>query len=431
MREKSRLSSPVRAALGGRPSLEKSYLEMFWATDSWINEMREMRSLLRCLLAAVLLCLLMPRLNYSDSSPGQPDAARGWREATTGYEFSFPGDHYSHPDTKIEWWYYTGNLESKTGRRFGYQLTFFRVGVVRDVANASRWALRDLYLAHFAITDIDRQTFRSFERVNRAGIGWAGADIESRVSNGDRNSDSPINVWNEDWAAAIRTGRQTLFAKEEDCDINLTLAPLKSEVIHGIDGISQKGPSAGNASHYYSLSRLDTSGQIVVGGESFEVTGLSWMDHEFGTSFLDDEQIGWNWFSLQLEDGRDLMLFEIRRQDGSVDSRSSGTLIESDGAPIHLGHEEFSLLPLQKWRSAASGATYPIGWAVEVPRFGLHLDVTATVEDQELRTPESTGVTYWEGSVTTQGKLGDKKVRGRGYLEMTGYTDQGIGEVLR
>jgi len=222
-----------------------------------------------------------------------------------------------------------------------------------------------------------------------------------------------------------------LFANEEDCEINLTLAPLKSEVIHGIDGISQKGPSTGNASHYYSLCRLDTSGQIVVGGESFEVTGLSWMDHEFGTSFLDDEQIGWDWFSIQLEDGRDLMLFEIRRKDGSVDPRSSGTLIESDGAPIHLGHEEFSLLPLQKWQSSASGATYPIGWAVEVPRFGLHLDVTAAVEDQELRTPESTGVTYWEGSVTTEGRFGDKKVRGRGYLEMTGYADQGIGELLR
>jgi len=386
-----------------------------------------MRLLAKYALSAGILCLTLSGSNRSRSSPLGPDSSPTWREAATGYDFSFPRDHAAHPDYRVEWWYYTGNLETKTGRRFGFQLTFFRVGVVLEPANASRWSLRDLYMAHFAISDIERQSFRSFERINRAGIGWAGAD----ALEGPRRLKSAVSVWNEDWDARIEEGRHALHAIEDDLSLDLKLTPSKREVIHGDNGISQKGRSPGNASHYYSLTRLESSGRLIVDGETFEVTGLSWMDHEFGTSFLDDEQVGWDWFSIQLEDGRDLMLFEIRRRDGSIDPRSSGTMIEADSRAVRLSIEDFSLAPGQNWRSANSGASYPIAWRIELPRYSLRLHVTAALEDQELRTPDSTGVTYWEGSVATEGASGDKKIRGRGYLEMTGYAGQSLGRILQ
>ncbi|HKP85705.1 MAG TPA: lipocalin-like domain-containing protein [Blastocatellia bacterium] len=342
-----------------------------------------------------------------------------WREAEAGYHYVFPRDHGSHEDYGVEWWYYTGNVETKEGRRFGYQLTFFRVGVVREPQSASRWAVRNLYMAHFAVSDISQKKFRSFERINRAGIGWAGAESSS------------YRVWNEDWEAHLDGKDHLLAAGEDDCQIELRLAPAKPETVHGENGISQKGPSVGNASHYYSLTRLQTSGRIVAGGEEFEVSGLSWMDHEFGTSFLEEEEVGWDWFSIQLDDGRDLMMFQIRRRDGSIDPRSSGTLIDEDGRATRIAFGDFALSSGEVWRSNESGAAYPTVWTIEMPRFGLRLNVTAAFEDQELRTTDSTGVTYWEGSVKVEGEAGDENVSGRGYLEMTGYAGQNMGAMMR
>jgi predicted secreted hydrolase len=342
-----------------------------------------------------------------------------WREAEAGYRYSFPRDHSSHNEYGIEWWYYTGNLQTKAGRRFGYQLTFFRVGVDRNPVNPSRWAVRDLHMAHFAISDIDRESFHSFERINRAAIGWAGADSAS------------YRVWNEDWVARLDGQAHVLKAKDEVYELSLRLDPAKPEVIHGENGISRKGAAVGNASHYYSLSRLKTSGSLTIGGESFEVDGLSWMDHEFGTSFLEVEQAGWDWFSIQLEDGRDLMVFQIRRSDGSIDTRSSGTLIEADGRTTHIPRDELRMMPGEAWRSLVSGASYPTTWTIELPRYGLRLMVRAAMDDQELRTNESTGVTYWEGSVVIEGVSSEKAVRGRGYLEMTGYAGASMGQMMR
>ena len=344
--------------------------------------------------------------------------AEGWREAEAGYRFDFPRDHASHPDYRIEWWYYTGNLEARNGRRFGYQLTFFRTGIVREPAVESRWAVRDLYMTHFAVSDIEEKKFYSFERINRAGIGWAGADTSS------------YRVWNEDWEAHLDGGDHLLRASEDGFELDLRLAPAKPEAIHGTGGISQKGPSEGNASHYYSITRFQTAGRLVVGGESLDVTGLSWMDHEFGTSFLEQSQVGWDWFSIQLEDGRDLMLFQIRGEDGSRDPRSSGTLIDAAGRASHIGFEEFALAPGERWRSAASGAAYPVTWTIELPGYDLRLEVRAAFEEQELRTEESTGVTYWEGSIEVEGAAGARRLRGRGYLEMTGYSGQNMGAII-
>ena len=379
---------------------------------------------------AALFCLVFAALSHPSSLTPDSKSSPAWAEAAPGYQFSFPRDHAAHTDSRIEWWYYTGNLATKSGRRFGYQLTFFRIGVVREQVNSSRWALRDLYMAHFAISDVEKQSFRSFERINRAGIGWAGAD--DRDSPGaDKSLKPAVRVWNEDWDTRIENGSHTIRASEEGASLVLKLVPSKPEVVHGENGISQKGPTEGNASHYYSLTRLESSGLIDVEGQSFEVSGLSWMDHEFGTSFLDDQQTGWDWFSIHLEDGRDLMLFEIRRRDGSIDTRSSGTLIDAGGKAIHLNFEDFSLKPGRLWRSAKSGADYPTEWQIQLPGYGLLLNVTAEIEDQELRTPDSTGVSYWEGSVAIQGAAGATAIRGSGYLEMTGYSGPNMSEVLR
>jgi predicted secreted hydrolase len=274
-------------------------------------------------------------------------------------------------------------------------------------------------MAHFAVSDIDGESFHAFERLNRAGIGWSGAETSS------------YRVWNEDWEAHLEGDVHMLRARDGDYEIDLRLKPAKPIVVHGVGGVSQKGESAGNASHYYSLTRLETSGKIIVGGEAFDVSGLSWMDHEFGTSFLEPEQVGWDWFSIQLDDGRELMLFDLRRTDGSIDPRSSGTLIEADGRAVHLPLKDFRLTSGEVWQSKSSGATYPVVWTIEIPRYDVRLEVRAAFAGQELRTAESAGVTYWEGSIEVNGSEGERKLTGGGYLEMTGYAGQSMGAIMR
>jgi predicted secreted hydrolase len=371
----------------------------------------------------LMLFLLMPSAFGVFPVIEQPPAAEarnkdGWREAEAGYRYEFPRDHAAHEDYAIEWWYYTGNLQAKDGRRFGYQLTFFRVGVTRQPVNPSRWAVRDLYMTHFAISDIERQQFHSFDRINRAGVGWAGA------------ATGEYRVWNEDWSARLDGREHVLSASSGDYKIDLRLTPAKPEVAHGESGISRKGPSAGNASHYYSLTRLETRGELIAGGETFAVTGLSWMDHEFGTSFLEEEETGWDWFSIQLDDGRELMLFQIRRRDGQIDPSSSGTLIERDGRATPIRFGEFALAASDVWRSPASQAEYPTAWTIDLPQNQLKLTTRAAFADQEWRTAESTGVTYWEGSINVEGAAAGRRVTGRGYLEMIGYAGRNMGAIL-
>ncbi len=347
--------------------------------------------------------------------------ARGpWRSADPSYRLELPRDHASHPEYKIEWWYYTGNVQAKDGRRFGYQLTFFRVGVDPAPRNPSRWAVRDLFMAHAAVTDIDGRRYRFADRLNRAGVGWAGA------------ADDRFEVWNEDWRATFDgEGRHVLTAAHDRLGIGLRLEPGKAWVAQGEQGYSRKGSAPGNASHYYSLTRMPTSGRLVIDGEAFEVTGTSWMDHEFGSSFLEPAQVGWDWFSIQLDEGTDLMLFQLRRRDGQRDPHSSGTLVLADGRTRALRDGDFRLTAGERWRSPASGAEYPVVWQLEVPGESLVLTARAALADQELRTERSTGVTYWEGSLEVRGTWRGRAVTGRGYLEMTGYTGAPMSEVLR
>ena len=355
-------------------------------------------------------------------------AQSAWREASPGYTYSFPRDHASHPDYKIEWWYYTGNVKAADGRRFGYQVTFFRVGVDPSPSNPSKWAVRDLFMTHLAISDPSGKRYRYAEKLSRGGPGLAGAATDQ------------YRVWNDDWSATLDGNRHVLKAASgrrggtlvppgQEAAIDLTLDEGKAPAIHGIGGISQKGAQAGNASHYYSLTRMPTRGSITVDGERFEVTGDSWMDHEFGTSFLEPGQRGWDWLSIQLSDGRELMLYQLRRDDGSRDPRSSGTLVGTDGRTKHLDVNAFTLTPGRATFKSKNGATYPIEWSIAIPSEKLDLTVTTPLNDQELALERSTGVAYWEGAIDVSGSSGGKPVAGAGYLEMTGYFGS-LGRVL-
>lgn len=348
-------------------------------------------------------------------------AAPAWKEATPGRRIVLPADHASHPDYKLEWWYYTGNLDAADGRRFGYQLTFFRIGVDQAPVNPSRWAVRDLYMTHLAVSDVNGRRYQFTERMNRSGPGWAGAATDA------------YRVWNEDWQAILeRGGDHHLQAKGKDFAIDFHASEDRPAVLHGDRGYSRKGSAPGNASHYYSLTRMPTRGTLTLDGKAIDVTGQSWMDHEFGTSFLEPEQIGWDWFSIQLDDGRDLMIFQLRRNDGSIDPRSSGTLVEPGGTTIPITLESgFRLEPGRVWKSSASGARYPIEWSVRLPRQDVELAVVAALDDQELHTERSTGVTYWEGAIDVRGRVRGRAVKGRGYLEMTGYSGMPMGRFMR
>jgi predicted secreted hydrolase len=381
--------------------------------------MRLRRILASVLFVACMVCSHSAAFQSAPTPHSSPLPAP-WRDALAGYQFAFPRDHASHPEYKVEWWYYTGNLrDAKTGRRFGYQLTFFRVGVDPSPKNPSRWAVRDLFMTHLAVSDLDGGRYRFTERLNRAGVGWAGAAVDE------------YRVWNEDWEArGDERGRHLLRAMDETIGVDLTLASEKPPIVHGSRGISQKGAKEGNASHYYSLTRVATTGSILIEGERFEVEGASWMDHEFGTSFLEPDQRGWDWFSIQLDDGTDLMIFQIRRDDGSRDPHSSGTIVSASGASTAIGLGDFTLDSASPWASPASGASYPLSWRVNIPNQALELEVRTPLPDQELRTERSTGVTYWEGAVEVTGTHEGRPVSGRGYLEMTGYSGTSMGAVL-
>ena len=336
--------------------------------------------------------------------------------ARPGYVYAFPRDHGSHDNYGLEWWYFTGHVSDRSARRFGYEVTFFRKAVdderVRN--HPSRWALRQLYFAHLALTDVEGTTFRFSEKLSRAAFGKAGADP------------GRMKVWIDRWVLEPVTEdhhRLHLTATDTGFGVDLTLTLRKPPVIHGREGVSRKGAAPGQASHYYSLTRLETRGTVRVRGEPFEVTGTSWMDHEFGSGELGEDQVGWDWFSLQFDSNVELMLYLLRKRDGSHDPASSGTLILPDGTSRHLKREDFVVRTQDQWTSPLSRAEYPAKWTLEVPSVRLRVTVTPVLADQELRTGNSTRVTYWEGAVDVHGRYRDAPVAGRGYVELTGYAN--------
>jgi predicted secreted hydrolase len=320
-----------------------------------------------------------------------------------GYRYQFPRDHFNHPEFRTEWWYYTGNVRARDGHRYGFELVFFRQGQDRGRAdNPSAWRVDDLYLAHLALTDVDARRFRSFERLNRAGPGIAGIGFdEGRIWNGN---------WQVRWDKS--TGVQTLSAVADGVNFALRLTPRKPPVIHGENGVSQKAEGAGKASHYVSFPRLAVEGKL----DGAEVTGSAWMDHEWFTEELDARQQGWDWFSVQLDNGTELMLFDLRRTDGGIDAHSAGTFIARDGRSTHLKRADFALEPLEYWSSPKTGARYPVKWRISVPGMAIALECAAALPNQELVPEDNIGPSYWEGAVTYSGTS-----PGVGYLEMTGY----------
>lgn len=330
----------------------------------------------------------------------------GFARAYAPREFRFPEDHGPHPEYRTEWWYYTGNLRDEHGRNFGYQLTFFRNALAPASArgigdSTSTWRARDMYFAHFALSDIDGESFHPFERYARGAAGLAGANA------------MPLHVWVEHWQVRQQGDTTVLFAEQDGVAIDLRLVANRAPILQGDRGLSRKSIRPGNASYYYSIPRLATTGRVELFGTVFTVSGLSWLDREWSSSVLDTGQVGWDWFALQLDDGRDIMLYQMRRNDGSVDSTSAGTIVTRDGASTPLRHVDYRIEVRDTWTSPQSGKRYPSGWHIVIPSHNIALEVRPAQQRQEL----PFAVTYWEGAVRCEGP----GISGRGYVELTGY----------
>jgi len=374
---------------------------------------------------ATLACAL-PALAAGSAATHERRAARaattraGFAIAAVPYDFAWPRDHGSHPDYATEWWYYTGHVRARDGRSFGFELTFFRVGLKpgdpAPGAGQSRWRGHEVFPAHFAITDEAGQTFFHADRLAREALGMGRAAIDR------------LDVKADDWwlrgapAGGADRERMTMHAREETDGgidaIDFVQVPEKKPAVHGHQGVSRKAACPSCASHYYSYTRLRTSGVLTFHGVALRVEGTSWMDHEYGSSELQADQAGWDWFSVQLDDGRELMLYRLRERDGSVTPQSSGSLVGRDGTVTYLPLAAFDVAATGVWTSPHTGAAYPSGWHVRVPGAGIDVTLVPTVLDQELAFGAGS-VSYWEGAVLVRD--GQGKPAGLGYVELTGY----------
>lgn len=363
------------------------------------------------LLVALAVLFAGPALGGDDQADFRP--------VTGPCHLLFPADHGAHPGFRTEWWYYTGNLTASNGERFGFQLTFFRRqlrpdGAVRDwPAPASAWRTNQIFLAHAALTDLARKQHFMAEKVSRESLGMAGAVTRGRET----------QVFLQQWAATITPEGHTLTMTDPAFGLMLNLVPTKGPAAHGESGYSRKGGLPEQASCYYSFPRLDVSGRVRVGTTAFAVTGQGWMDHEFSTAPLAEGITGWDWFSIQLDDGRELMLYFLRRADGGWQDVSGGSLIDGQGRIVHLSLSDLQARITRRWTSPATGAAYPLGWEISLPERRFNLRIAPCLDDQEMVTTGSTGVTYWEGCIAVKGSDGGAPLTGQGYMELTGYAD--------
>jgi len=336
--------------------------------------------------------------------------AANWKTAKPGWIYQFPRDHHVHPDFKTEWWYFTGNLTNQNGRRLGYELTFFRQGIRAPDERGettSRFVVDDLKFAHFTVTDVAEKRFYFYDKVSRGSFGEAGFGNENRLA------------WIQDWTLQMTPeGAFDLVAHAADAAIKLHLVPQKKPVIHGPNGISRKAKVAGHASHYYSITRLTTKGSLRAGRDALAIEGESWFDHEWATNQLAPEQAGWNWLSAQFEDGTELMLYQMRLTNGAIDPISSGTFVRQDGTSVSLTSADFQMTPEFFWKSQTTKANYPIAWRVAVSKEQLEFIIKPVLANQEL---VFSPLIYWEGAFDLIGTRANTPVRGRGYLELTGY----------
>lgn len=380
------------------------------------------RTILVCVLCLILGLLIgaiylleKPKQTQAiESMPAFTDLLRG--DETLGFAraleprpFSFPSDWGPHIEYRIEWWYVTGNLETENKRHFGYQLTFFRLALTpKPAQRESAWGTNQIYMAHFALTDVEAGQFYAFERFSRAALSLAGANAQ------------PFEVWLENWSISGTDGAvlpMQLGATQENVAVKLTLESAKNVALQGNKGLSNKSAEAGNASYYYSLTRMPTQGTIQIDGNSFEVKGLSWFDHEWSTSALGKDTVGWDWFSIQLDDGREIMFYLLRQQDGRASPASDGVLISTDGSTRRLTRDAVQIVVRSHWQSPLDETRYPSRWRMDIESEGLSLDIKPYLANQEL----NLSVRYWEGAVQVKGTSFGQPVSGNGYVELTGY----------
>lgn len=357
------------------------------------------------------MALLLASVSKADSADAPPPEP--WQKAIGPWAWSFPRDHGAHPNFKTEWWYFTGNLMDARLHRFGYQLTIFRQGIQFTPAQTqSRWGVRDFYFGHFTISDLTAEKFHVAERVTRGALGEAKAATDH------------MDVVLGPWSILQKDGSEDyrLTAHEPGMAIDFEVHPLKPLILEGVNGLSRKAEGVGDASYYYSYPRLATTGQLRVGKTTYTVSGVSWFDHEFSTSLLGKDQVGWDWFCIQLDNHEEIMLYAMRDKSGVMDPVSEGTWVKVDGTSERLPPGSFSLEKLATWRSPCSGATYPARWHILIPSHHADLTVSPAMADQELHLTKMGALDYWEGACTTQGTVEGAAVSGVGYTELTGYT---------
>ncbi len=391
----------------------------------------------------IIILIIARSIDFSSTPPAAPEAhssgsrlfqllsgdrVEGYSQAIEARTFRFPEDHGPHPDFRNEWWYLTGNLDDERGERFGFELTFFRFALKPTrLQSGSHWQSNQVYLAHFAVTDAAKEQFHVAQRFSRGALELAGAQT------------MPFRVWIDDWSikekpapgqanpapgkAILNKGRAgsgnehwELTASIDGLSLQLNLIADKPPVLNGKDGLSQKSAAPGNASYYYSISRLRSQGSLQIGGQAHTVSGVSWLDREWSSSALAADQQGWDWFALQLSDGSDLMFYNLRKNDGSQDEYSAGTWISKEGKARHLSRHDLTLAATGEWESV-DGGVYPARWDISIPELDLLLTVIPLIDDQELFTT----VRYWEGAVDVTGHKNHVAIEGRGYVELTGY----------
>ena len=358
-----------------------------------------------------------PAVLNSAANPG----AQGFAQALEPRVFEFPRDHGPHPGFRQEWWYLTGNLDATDGQRFGFEVTFFRVALVPPPAEpvapatGSAWRARQIYVAHFAVTDVARRRFRSQQKFSREALGLAGAQA------------APLRVWLDDWSLELPPGGGPgpwkLHAAQPGYVIDLALEPLEAPVLNGAAGLSRKSEQPGDATYYYSIPRLQVRGRLLREGQPLELQGVAWLDREWGSGGLGPREVGWDWFALQLNDGSALMFYALRDKGGGRDTHSAGTFIAGDGSTRVLSNADVSIAVTDSLRNS-KGERYPGGWHLRVPSMVLDLTVRPVLADQELRTAPP----YWEGAVDVTGERAGRSLGGRGYVELVGYAQDSLQE---
>jgi predicted secreted hydrolase len=395
-------------------------------------------------LVAALLALSVVALPASGRAASAPVARAGtprpasedsssYAQALVPVPLEFPRDQGPHPDFRQEWWYLTGNLDSAQGERFGFELTIFRLALapgdaashaVSSASNtSSAWRTRQIYLGHFAVTDVARQRFRFATKLSRGALQLAGAQVD------------PFRVWVHDWQisgvatpgklAAPAPGATHSTAEDATWRVqaggrgyalSLRARPLMAPVLNGQQGLSRKSGEPGNATYYYSIPRVSVQGTLVRDGRPLRVHGLAWLDREWGSGSLGPQETGWDWFGLQLGDGSCLMFYSLRDRDGAEDPYSAGTWVDSRGHARPLSRADVHIEVLGHWTDAR-GARYPSRWRLVLPTLGLDINVHPVLADQELVTSPR----YWEGAVDVAGTRAGRSLTGRGYVELVGY----------